>query len=164
MSSLCWLKPRCGPHSDTQTHTDTHCRRCPVCAELLDDIQTQTCSNIVYTMLLPWRHDIGGSPVWSRSATRLELWVLMMRSSRSDSLPPVWVVYHCCSTLLLLLLLLLTFFNNTKNNLKAQWGNTKHSPGGLALWFCSLTLLNVIKTNPGHDHYLLSNLCCFCLL
>lgn len=89
-------------------------------------------------MLLPWRHNLRGSdsPMQSHWAITLELWVLMMRSSRSVTMPPVWVVCQRWSTLL---------FNNTENTLKTHWGNTKHySPSGLGLWFYSLTLFDVI--------------------
>lgn len=142
------------------THPNNWLGFWPVFAELLADIQTHTCSNIVYTMLLPWRHNLRGSdsPMQSHWAITLELWVPMMRSSRSVTMPPVWVVCQCWSTLL---------FNNTENTLKTHWGNTKHySPSGSGLWFYSLTLFDVIKKKPTLEHYrwthhyLFSNLCC----
>ena len=108
---------------------------------LLRDTQLRNCSNIVYIMRLPWRHNKRGSDSamqrhWTNT---LGLWELM-RSSWSVAMAPVWVACQCWSALLLITL---------KNTLKTDWGNTTHyAPSGLDLWFFSLTLFHAIKKNP----------------
>lgn len=91
--------------------------------KLLGDTEAHNCSNIVYTMLLPWRHNKrrSDSPMQRHWAITLRLWVLM-RSSWSVAMAPVWVACQCWSALL---------FNNTEkyfedpqgeqNTLCSQW-------------------------------------------
>lgn len=99
---------------------------------MLEDIQARNCSNIVYTKRLPWRHNKRHSDGPMQRCLAMTLGLrLLMRSSWSVAMAPVWVACRRWSALLFN-----KYFEDPlgeHNTLSSHW-----------VWVCDFTALHCL--------------------